>query len=295
MEFAQKFCNLYARNQYSFSSQGQRWINAVRKCLQVKLVPIIRPYVQTNCEEIKQQAFATHSPCYLAPYPGEPSICDLDCTIWLKVFWTIKGAFIDATIPSLKGMYDVTKECASAILEGVLKFAKDSAKCEMCLIMLTFKKIGGLFGKRPISDDPNETADSVAKQLSEQLHWKQNGVQWFSYITDTEEADDINVSIILGSVSMHDVNAVGAPEADMSKTIDDFAEAIGNEKLQISFSKDLNLTHFSACLDFGCQETYHEVTPKLKATTSGAAKVHGVIFLILKSILLNQLAKQFLS
>ena len=199
---------------------------------------------------------------------------------------------MDAAIPSLKELYDVTKECPSGILDDVLKFVKDSAESGMRLIMLTFKRIGVVFGYRLVSDDPNETADSVAKQLAEQLHWKQNGIQWFSYITDTEEADGIGVSILLGSRSMNDVNAVGVPEADMNKTVDDFAEAIGNEKLHLSFSKDLNLTHFSACLDFGCQETYHDVTPKLNGAVN--AKIHGVIFLILISIHLNQLAKHFL-
>ena len=250
----------------------------------MKLVPIIRPYVQTNCEEIQQKAFATHAPCYLAPYPGEPSICNLDPTDWVKVFWTMKGAFLNAAVPSLKGMYDVIRGCANFILENIHG---------MRLTMLTFKNVGGRSVKMSISDDPNETADSVAKQLAEQLQWKQNGVQWFSYINDSEQADDISVGILLGPRSMYDINAVnafGVPEADINKTVDDFAEAIGNEELHLNVRKDLNLIHFSACVDFGCRETYHDVT----TSSTVDVKVHGAIFAISSSILTNQLVKHFL-
>ena len=42
IEFAEKFCNLYSTNYNDFSTEGQSWIDAVRKCLQVELVPSLR-------------------------------------------------------------------------------------------------------------------------------------------------------------------------------------------------------------------------------------------------------------
>jgi hypothetical protein len=39
MEYAIKFCNLYDEHVAEFSIEGQTWVNAVRKCLQVSLVP----------------------------------------------------------------------------------------------------------------------------------------------------------------------------------------------------------------------------------------------------------------
>jgi hypothetical protein len=62
MEFATQFCNLYNENFAKFSVEGQTWIDAVRKCLQVSLVPIIRPWCSKSCKEVKQIAFASHVP-----------------------------------------------------------------------------------------------------------------------------------------------------------------------------------------------------------------------------------------
>ncbi len=39
IEFAKKFCDLYTERLSEFSSQGIMWIDGVRKCLQVVLVP----------------------------------------------------------------------------------------------------------------------------------------------------------------------------------------------------------------------------------------------------------------
>ena len=98
LNYAEKFCNLYNSRASYFSPQGQRWINAVRKCLQVALVPLLRPWESPSCDEIKARAFASHSPCYLQPFPNEPSICDLNCFDWAQVVWTIKGGFTDVFV-----------------------------------------------------------------------------------------------------------------------------------------------------------------------------------------------------
>ena len=39
IEFAYKFCNLFFDNYNDFSEDGRNWVDAVRKCLQVQLVP----------------------------------------------------------------------------------------------------------------------------------------------------------------------------------------------------------------------------------------------------------------
>ncbi|KAL3883464.1 hypothetical protein ACJMK2_029725, partial [Sinanodonta woodiana] len=61
--FADKFCNLYKDHYQRFSQIGQNWIYAVRKCLQVVLVPILRPGVNSTCDGIKQMAFSSHADC----------------------------------------------------------------------------------------------------------------------------------------------------------------------------------------------------------------------------------------
>ena len=55
VDFASTFCKLYTQNRHRFSSHGQRWLDAVRKCPQVGLVPFIRLFAQSDCKKIKKK------------------------------------------------------------------------------------------------------------------------------------------------------------------------------------------------------------------------------------------------
>ena len=77
IEFAENFCNLYTDNYNTFCPTGRQWIDGVRRCLQVALVPSLRPFIEKSCADIRSDAFRSHSPCYLNPEPGAPSVCSL--------------------------------------------------------------------------------------------------------------------------------------------------------------------------------------------------------------------------
>jgi len=87
LDYGEHFCKIYEKNLKLFSADGQKWIGAVRKCLQVQLAPVLRfcsqpPY---TCDQVKQRAFDTHTPCYLKPYQGL-SLCNLTCHDFLQIF-----------------------------------------------------------------------------------------------------------------------------------------------------------------------------------------------------------------
>ena len=128
IKYAEKFCKLYDKNLKDFSTQGKNWVNAVRKCLQLKLVPVIDATRQKTCTELKSAAFETHTPCYLKPDSSAPSYCDLSIGDRLRVFWTIKSAFVDAFGPSLKGLYDVMTGCTSKNVESIKEKTKEIIK-----------------------------------------------------------------------------------------------------------------------------------------------------------------------
>jgi len=90
IQYGYKFCNLYSDNYHWFSNRGKQWIDAVRKCLQVALVP----YLSTNpsCCDFKTAAFNSHVECYTAPAKGI-SVCSLSPSDMLKIYWTIKSSF----------------------------------------------------------------------------------------------------------------------------------------------------------------------------------------------------------
>ncbi|XP_025087840.1 uncharacterized protein LOC112560293 [Pomacea canaliculata] len=109
--YAEKFCNAYYNNYNTFSSKGRLWVDAVRKCLQVALVPLMQNFTTYTCAHVKSYAFKSHAPCYLKPDVGAPSFCDLPHEDYWRVFWTINGAFLSAFSNSMYGMFEVSKGC----------------------------------------------------------------------------------------------------------------------------------------------------------------------------------------
>ena len=258
----------------------------------MKLVPILRPYVHTNCKKIKEFAFDTHTPCYLDPYPGEPSICDLNPLDWGRVFWTIKGGFVSATIPSLRGMYEVSVGCGKEMLDNIVSPIKNAG---MRLFNLIIEKVmtsrcsgSHCITKRSVSTEYDMT-NSIAQQLARQLHWGKNGIQWFAFVQNGSTAGEIDVNILLGSRAMYDVNAVGVPDADLNKTVNDLTHAIGNEQLSVDIGQDFKGKNYSACFDLVCQETYNKVIPKLKTAVSDVPLIASNMQVIITALMFETL------
>lgn len=111
ISFAEHFCLKFDKMYNSFTAKGQNWVDATRKCLQVALVPLLNPSSQEpTCQEIRTFAFNSHTPCYVSPAP-QISVCRLPFLDWLRVFHTIKSAFIKVTIPSVQGAIGTLKGC----------------------------------------------------------------------------------------------------------------------------------------------------------------------------------------
>jgi len=97
ISYGEKICNLYGQREHKFSRKGRQWIDAVRQCLQVSLVPVLHfCRVKPTCEDVKKRAFESHVPCYVHPYQAI-SICSLPVSDWLRIFWTVKSSFLSST------------------------------------------------------------------------------------------------------------------------------------------------------------------------------------------------------
>ncbi|CAF3832290.1 unnamed protein product [Rotaria sp. Silwood1] len=113
--YATTFCELYTKHKNLFSVRAQRWIDDARKCLQMALVPFVRPFSNDNCQKIRNKAFTSYKSCYLRPYPEDASICHMTRRDWLRIFWTLKSAFIASTpiaYSSLQNVIDTFQECS---------------------------------------------------------------------------------------------------------------------------------------------------------------------------------------
>ena len=229
LTYAEKFCNLYSTRSSYFTGQGRNWINAVRKCLQVALVPLIRPWESPSCDDIRQKAFESHTPCYLEPFPNEPSICDLDCRDWAQVFWTIKGGFTDAFVESLKGTVQVMLGCGT-------NFLLMGASCPTVILKLGVVS-SHLRRKRREVDGQGTTdqlAGDVTKEIAKRLNWDRNVMDWFAYASD-DQSDGMAVKI---NVLLGDKTALGltptsnaSPKFSLETVTREFGEALESSQL----------------------------------------------------------------
>ena len=118
---------MYEDKKSKFSPIAQKWIDNVRRCLQLQLVPYIRNFQQqTKCEEIKEAAFKSHNCCYLAgdscsKQTGAPSVCDIPAKDWARIIWTIKGSLGDEFLNTMRSVVKVGSNC----LENILDEGKD--------------------------------------------------------------------------------------------------------------------------------------------------------------------------
>ena len=172
IQYGEKYCKIYRQSQLALSSQALRWIDAVRKCLQVALVPLVHLCQERyTCKSVEKAAFDSHATCYLSPYQGF-SVCLLPVSDWLRIFWTIKGSYhTSAFLKTMKSSAVVAANCRS---EGF------RAAFENALYALDVLVWG-----RDINKD-DELAHSIVLDISSSLRWNQRStVDWYAFAADT--------------------------------------------------------------------------------------------------------------
>ena len=275
IKYAEKFCRLYENRSSLFSPEGRKWVEAVRKCLQVSLVPILRPWYKFSCEDIRQWAFDSHTPCYLDPDEGAPSICDLDCQDFFKIFWTIKGSFIqlDTFWETLKGMWNIGARCGVAsqiakcfkpVKEAYLRVQKAVIK----IIKIVIKKLKKLltWGKRSTSDPLPEAdaqsrfADRVGSAIATAMNWNADVMDWLAYPENTtapaDDPDIMNIIIVLADIKALGIVNTSAPAINFNQTIKEFALTVANGTLPLQVDgTNVWVKSLASCSDKSCNSS----------------------------------------
>ena len=179
ISFGEKMCSLYTNGTLRFSRKALRWINVTRKCLQVALVPALRfdPAAKPTCEDVQRMAFDTHFPCYVAPQRNF-SVCDLPLADWVRVFWTIKGAFLPPTfVETSKAAVEVLVYC------GIVR-SRQLANNMYSFDVHLQETIGPQTPGHVLSND--ELAHAVVLDISSSLRWsKESTVDWYAFAVNT--------------------------------------------------------------------------------------------------------------
>ncbi|KAK3580286.1 hypothetical protein CHS0354_023524 [Potamilus streckersoni] len=261
--YAEKFCNLYTDYARYLGQTGQNWTNAVRKCLQVALVTTLRPWVTISCEKIRQMAINSHSECYLAPYPGAPSICDLPATDWWKIFWTIKSGFLSSFVESLNGLFDVLKGCQRNVLDNL----KDMVKFKFYIERENFKG-----QNRSTLEELNNLSEAVADAFAWKLGWSDSGIMWYAYYNFTTFNSTVPVEVLITAKGIYNLDSPKVSNFNFTAVIDRVVKAVHDGDLFFTNIGDkcepIYVKQMRECVDFECKQTNQEVTSPPKKCNS---------------------------
>ena len=298
IKFAEKVCNLYNESYNKFSPQGQRWIDGVRKCLQLKLVPLVDTTHDKTCAELKSTAFKSHSPCYLNPDQSALSYCDLSLNDQHKVFWTIKSAFPHSFKASVKGLLEVMSGCrglttqsynvdiAKAIIEKAADGKIDQAaqaetriKTWLENTVSTFPTQLNLFvesdnlhmffnRQKPLLTNDKETerskyAGKILDAVALEENWQDKGVAWFGYANNETEWEENTMSIrlVVADRYKYDTSLSETKAANLTTALVDLSEAVLKGTLTLMVNgESITIAKLTGCLDWNCKEHAFYIT-----------------------------------
>ena len=260
IKYAEHFCKLYDQNFAKFSLSGKNWVNGVRKCLQVSLVPLLRPWVDPTCEKIRERAFASHTPCYLDPGNGMPSVCDLDCSDYYQIFWTIKGSFgkVDTLWESLKGMWNIgakcgwytnIKKCYGELKDGPVRVIKLKIK-------RFFPRSRRSIDPLPESDAQSRFADGVGSAIASALKWNSDVMDWLAYTERVEDPENLEIVVLLADKKALGITITSTPSVNFNQTIHEFASAVHQGALPLKVDgHNVWVKILALCSDKACNST----------------------------------------
>ena len=262
IRYAEKFCRLYHERKALLSSDAQKWVDAVRRCLQVDLVPLIRPWVRLSCYQVRQKALNTHTPRYRNPDQNVTSICGLTCSDYFKIFWAIKGSFVkmDTAWESMKGLWNIETTCSSSSLlnrhcfqggaEGIMNFTK---------ISVQKLKQGQDSSSSYLSqsDAGSRFADGVGSSIATILKWNTTVMDWLAYTDNFAGRDNLDITIVLADRKALGIVSSSTPSVNFNKTIHAFASAIEDGKVSLLQADGYNVwvKSLALCTDKYCART----------------------------------------
>ncbi|OWF47952.1 hypothetical protein KP79_PYT17968 [Mizuhopecten yessoensis] len=268
LTLAKNFCDLYNDYQSSFSVDGQAWIATVRKCLQIELVTLLRPWesLTVTCASIKDVAFASHSKCY----SSLPGFCSLSFSDQMRIFWTIKGGFVDAFVDTMKSFWELMSGCLHQITTDISLTDNRLARAKIVV-----RK------KASMERNPDDFAGKIVDAVALKQKWAAKGLAWYGFHQEPKTTPEFNVNIILVQKWDFDLNDPNVPGTSLSDAVTVLGNSV-NGSLTCLLVGDIyvDVLSMTACNDVNCDRVSLEVmAPLLPKCTGTSFKIS--FFLVL--------------
>lgn len=183
--YGKKFCDLYGAHYDEFGLVARDWIDAARKCLQVKLVPLLRPWVNSSCKGIYDDAFSTHTGCYLSPQDGAPSVCQLPCADLWRIFWLVSfegHALVSEPIETATQMLQVAIGC--------LEYHRTQITClpetvqRLVYVGVTSDRLRSVL---KTFQQMQDFAGALGHAIAKRFGWLERGLGWIPFFHDDDK------------------------------------------------------------------------------------------------------------
>ena len=263
--YSKIFCNLYIKYKSVFSDRALRWINDGRKCLQLALVPFIRPFINGTCQEIHDVAFDVFKSCNLKPYPGEGSICDITRRDWLRAFWMMKSEY-SISIPTaayvwLQDALDTFYECQKDPQANDFGHVYQEFRVTIDLIQTSWNNQISLN-----KDQFNQIAIDIGRRIAAFLLAPPKRWAWFAYgIPESKQVhgtvyDKKNIVLLVadlpGIVNDTLIPPVNITNTDLKELIEKLENAlIKGDLLLQNDNGTFYVSQMQHCLDMKCHAT----------------------------------------
>ena len=282
IRYAERFCRVFEEQKAKLSADAQKWMEAVRKCHQVAMVPLLRDSDALTCNEIKQKALASYTECYLNPGEGAKSICDVYCWQHFKMFWAIKRSFLklDTAWETLRGLWNIGIQCPSPRSQ-VDCFEREFKN----VIKLLKLNVVNLVRRKRRSPDSlsnvnvlSRFANGVGEEIASALSWNTNVMEWLAYASDWVSLS--NVEIIIAMADLKALGIIPAPieSVNFEQTINDFVSAMNDSKLRPQVDGyNVWIKSLALCIDKSCVKT-QTLAVSNEHPWSGATRIsHGTV------------------
>ena len=260
IKYATRYCNQYTKNYNNFSGYGQKWVGAVRKCLQIKLVPLLNQSASSvTCKQIKVKALASHTPCYVEPDPDALGIsfCYLSLDDTLLVFDTIKSSFLEETLASIEGLIITILRCGVKPWIDIFRVLRLYVSTKNNALISSIAE--------PFRED-DDLAKFTADGIAEIESWDPKRIRYFSYSADTSMVltkihdQQITVEMLLFDKfawdNLDNTSSTNVTQSYLNQTIDHLIQSVQQGKLEIKTTNSrLYVKQMDKCLDSNCNET----------------------------------------
>ncbi|KAH3699741.1 uncharacterized protein LOC127860795 [Dreissena polymorpha] len=262
LDYGEKFCNLYTDHYAEFDDVGQKWVNAVRKCLQVALVPLMRSFNTVPCEQIKDVAFESHTGCYVTPPDGAKSFCDIGGRNLFSVLATIKSAFWQ-----LGTIWRTISQGYSTVWACMSRDDKDSLADKRNMMQF----------KAQIEDE--QTVSNTVKmrfdlESAVSAHMDQ-GVFVYAFPERPDSSirpSPENMTVIITNVLVlpraeYDLDYHSNETVNVTDVVDGFLDGLADGSVQLSLPWPIQ--DIRQCNGIECDNSTRTVVPKTTAPTNG--------------------------